>query len=198
VLWKKEARMRRLANLIERAEAPTKQEPDLRWDTSDIWENRIADLMENPLENDHFFSRDYDLGNIKDESKSNKDFLEKVEAAGLTGRLKELAEKDAAEDSDIYQWDWDDLTAEITTWMKKQGTDRWIGGVTGFGWRKQSGGSEFRASNGEDLLSKVLPKTDNRFEVYLEKDQIRIENWHHDAPTGGEWYTIKPAPAEEE
>jgi len=153
--------------------------------------------MEEPFENDHFFSHDYDLGKIRDDSKSNKEFLEKVEAAGLMDKLKKLAEKDAGEDSDIYRFAWENLTDEITTWMKTQGTDRWVGGVTGFGWRKQEGGKEFRASKGEELLREVLPKTQNRFEVYLEKDQIRIENWHHDAPTGGEWYTIKPATGDE-
>lgn len=190
--------MRRLANLVERAEAPTKKTPDLTWDTTDIWQAQVEFLMSEPLDHDYFFSHDYDLGKIRDDSKSDKEFLEKVEAAGLTDKLKKLAEKDAGDDSDIYQWAWNDLTAEITQWMKKQGTDRWVGGVTGFGWRGDEGSTEFRATKGEDLLQAVLPKTDNRFEVYLEPDQIRIENWHHDRPTGGEWYTIKPAPTEEE
>jgi hypothetical protein len=190
--------VRRLAGLIERAEAPAKGKPDLVWDTSDVWQAQVETLMTEPLDHDYFFSRDYDLGKIRDESKSDKEFLEKVEAAGLMNKLKSLAEKDAGEDSDIYEWAFEGVTDAITDWMKDQGTDRWVGGVTGFGWRKQEGGSEFRAKDGKELLSKVLPKTDNRFEVYLEPDQIRIENWHHDAPTGGEWYTIKPAPAEEE
>ena len=50
----------------------------------------------------------------------------------------------------------------------------------------------------DDVSGAVVLSTCNRFEVYLDKDEIRIENWHHDAPTGGEWYTIKPAPTEAE
>jgi hypothetical protein len=179
------------------ASATTKNTPDIEWDTHDIWKARVEFLMEEPLDHDYFFKSDADLRRLADESKSDKEFLGKVEAAGLTKKLRELAEKDAAEDSDIYTWAWDSLTDIITDWMKKQDTDRWVGGVTGFGWRKQSGSTEFRASKGGDLLHKVLPKTENRFEVYLDKDEIRIQNWHHDAPTGGEWYTIKPAPAED-
>jgi len=54
-----------------------------------------------------------------------------------------------------------------------------------------------QASNGQELLEKILPKTECTFKVFKVGNRIMIQNWHHDAPTGNEWYTIRPATAKE-
>ena len=56
------------------------------------------------------------------------------------------------------------------------------------------GYSDFKATDGGTFLSKILPDTDCTFNVFLDADQtVRIQNYHHDAPTGNEWYTIRAA-----
>lgn len=47
------------------------------------------------------------------------------------------------------------------------------------------------ADNGKSFLSHILPNTECMFRVFIDDDKtIRIQNFHHDSPTGNEWYTI--------
>ena len=77
----------------------------------------------------------------------------------------------------------------------------WYAEVANFGWRSQNGSKVFKASNGTELLSEVLPNTDCTFYIHRSKDKrsnvIKIQNFHHDSPVGNEWYTIRPATYEE-
>ncbi|MBU2571578.1 MAG: hypothetical protein KJ725_16440 [Gammaproteobacteria bacterium] len=54
---------------------------------------------------------------------------------------------------------------------------------------------DFEADDGKTFLANILPKTDCTFKVFLEQNIIRIQNFHHDSPTGNEWYTVRPAKA---
>ena len=82
---------------------------------------------------------------------------------------------------------------EITAWIKKHNPDGdWRAEVTGFGWQRLNGYKDFHAEDGQHLLWAVLPNTDCTFNIYDEGDHLSMENAHHDAPTGGEWYTIRP------
>jgi hypothetical protein len=49
-------------------------------------------------------------------------------------------------------------------------------------------------------LFAILPKTDCSFKVYFDKakEEIAIDNAHHDKPCGGEWYIITVAKPEDE
>jgi hypothetical protein len=90
---------------------------------------------------------------------------------------------------------WAPICAVITTAMKEINTERsyWDCTVTGQGWRFRTGyKNDFKAETGEELLQAILPRTDCMFKVYVDKagHKIHINNFHHDSPTGAEWYTI--------
>ena len=88
---------------------------------------------------------------------------------------------------------WDNMTEALTEWMQEHNPDGdWRAEVTGFGWQRQDGYKDFHAETGQKLLQDVLPNTECTFNVYDEGDHLSIENAHHDAPTGGEWYAIRP------
>jgi hypothetical protein len=71
----------------------------------------------------------------------------------------------------------------------------WHADVEKFGWRNLNGYKDFEADDGKTFLANILPKTDCTFNVFLEQNIIRIQNFHHDSPTGNEWYTVRPAKA---
>jgi hypothetical protein len=76
---------------------------------------------------------------------------------------------------------------------------KWHAEVKNFGWRKQSGYSDFTATDGSTFLGKILPNTDCDFTIYeYGTDGIALNNMHHDSPTGDEWYYIVPAKDEVE
>jgi hypothetical protein len=99
----------------------------------------------------------------------------------------------ACADSDLYTFEWEDLIGYLTETLKEINPNGfWHAEVTNFGWRNQCGYSDFEATDGKTFLNKILPNTDCTFNVFLDTDQaIRIQNYHHDAPTGNEWYTIR-------
>lgn len=95
--------------------------------------------------------------------------------------------------------DWDELTETLTYMMRNMTTgrrypDMWKAQVNGFGWRNLNGIKTFKAVNGAQLLQKVLPETECSFSISIDtrKKTISINNAHHDKPTGGEIYTIRP------
>lgn len=103
-------------------------------------------------------------------------------------------------DPDVFQWAWDDLTECLTEWLKeKNDTPYWKCDVNNFGWRHLDGYKYFKARDGEELLRAILPDTDCTFTIYNDgKHGIKIENAHHDAPMGGEWYYIRRATIKEQ
>ncbi len=105
----------------------------------------------------------------------------------------------ACNDSDLYTLEWEWLTESLTETLNEINPDGyWHAEVANFGWRSQSGYSDFKADNGNQFLANILPKTDCTFRVFLDADNtLRIQNSHHDAPTGNEWYTIRAATEEE-
>lgn len=109
---------------------------------------------------------------------------------------------DACGDSDLYDWEYEDVCECLTDFMKEvsDGNRYWRCYVNNFGWRHQDGYKDFKAENGRELLREVLPNTECTYYIYLSKDkaQIVINNAHHDAPMGGEMYYIGVEPEEEE
>jgi hypothetical protein len=100
----------------------------------------------------------------------------------------------AAEDGDLLDFEWDDLCDALTEAMGEINPDGlWYAAVSNFGWRHLSGTKTFRACTGRELLRCVLPQTECSFKIYRDGDLLQIDNAHHDAPTGGEWYSIVPA-----
>lgn len=100
----------------------------------------------------------------------------------------------ACMDSDLFQFEWDCLLDNLTEQLNTMNPNGfWSGEVTNFGWNKRQGFTEFQADNGRDFLANILPKTDCTFRIYIEDERVlKIQNFHHDSPTGNEWYTLTP------
>lgn len=113
---------------------------------------------------------------------------------------KEAAFLDAQKDTDLYDFEWQDLCEHLTALMQRINPDKrdWTACVENFGWRNLSGHKEFRADDGKKLLEEILPKTDCTFKIFDRKDHIALQNFHHDSPTGNEWYRIEPTKEGEE
>lgn len=101
----------------------------------------------------------------------------------------------ACEDSDLFSAAWGALTADLTEIMSTLNpAGYWHAEVNGFGWRSLSGVKDFKADNGSQFLAEILPNTECTFKLFVAEDNtIRLQNFHHDAPTGNEWYTVKAA-----
>ncbi|MGD7035161.1 hypothetical protein [Methylotuvimicrobium buryatense] len=100
---------------------------------------------------------------------------------------------EACADSDLFTFEWEALTDCLTETMTSTNPDgHWHAEVENFGWRRQNGGKYFKAENGRELLHELLPNTECTFKIFLEDGRLRIQNFHHDAPTGNEWYTVRP------
>jgi len=88
---------------------------------------------------------------------------------------------------------WEDLTSELSHLIeKKNPTKYWKAEVKNFGWRSVNGFKVFRADNGQAFLGHILPRTNNIFQIYNYGKGFAINNFHHDSPTGKEWYYILP------
>ena len=120
-----------------------------------------------------------------------------IEQAKEEGNIldEKSAWDDAAQDSDIFNFEWDCMTGSLANTMEEMFKDeiRFCCEVSNFGWRHLNGYKFFTANNGQELLSAILPKTDCTFKIYRAGDTLKINNSHHDAPTG-ETYTVHAAP----
>jgi len=76
------------------------------------------------------------------------------------------------------------------------GCGYWYVEGSNLGWQHRSGYKHFKAEDAQELFREILPKTDCNFHVYKDGDEIVINNFHHDAPTG-EWYHIRKATEQE-
>jgi hypothetical protein len=91
--------------------------------------------------------------------------------------------------------EWEYLVGELDEFIEKHNVDGdWYATVSGFGWQSTDGEKWFSTNEGRKFLQEVLPNTECTFKVWLDKETgvITIDNAHHDKPTGGEIYTIKP------
>jgi len=101
----------------------------------------------------------------------------------------------AFEDYDLYALEWEYLLDHLTDLMKERNPDgNWHAEMSNFGWRGTNGHKLFFAETGEELLRAILPKTDCQFKIFdYRATGLALQNYHHDAPTGKEWYHIEPA-----
>ncbi len=100
----------------------------------------------------------------------------------------------ACQDCDLLKFEWESLTNTLTETLNAVNPDGyWQAKVTGFGWRGQEGYKDFEADTGSNFLKNILLETDCSFKLFMDKSIIRIQNFHHDSPTGNEWHTIQPA-----
>lgn len=101
-------------------------------------------------------------------------------------------------DHDFFVFEWECLTDTLSGLLNRfNPAGFWQAEVANFGWCRQNGYATFKAEDGRSFLRSVLPDTECSFKVFVDTDNtIRIQNFHHDSPTGAEWYTIKAMTAE--
>ena len=88
---------------------------------------------------------------------------------------------------------WDDFLVNLDEELKKKNKDiYWYVEVENFGWMKRSGHKYFTAKDAREWLSAILPDADCHFKIYNYGKGLAIQNYHHDSPTGNEWYYVKP------
>lgn len=184
-----------------------KETPYASYDMTEEIRYQVEDAMENDISlYDYVLARDIELSNLWEQSREDHDkFMELVEENNLDGSLEEDLWNEIGSDPLVSEMAMENVTDALTELMNKvakknhmEGTDLWRAEVKGFGWRGLSGQREFRAETGDELLRNVLPAADNTFYIYDRGDHIAINNFHHDAPTGREWYEIYPGWDEEE
>ena len=110
---------------------------------------------------------------------------------------KKLTEWDESniECPEDMEWAWQEFIEDMDEYILKEivkPTGFWRATVVNFGWANRDGYAIFKADNATDLLSRILPKTDCTFHVFRYGKGLAIRNWHHDSPTGNEWYYITP------
>lgn len=167
------------------------------WDETELAENYIKDILSKIADYNHLFDDDDELMAVFESPKVARDgtkFIAALKRARLYNRLEKKVREFAYNDTDVYSIWWDDMIEGLTDQMKTKNPDGyWRADVQNFGWRSQSGHKYFKANNGQELLDEILPKTNCTFYIYdFGKDGLAINNYHHDSPTGKEWYYLVP------
>ena len=114
---------------------------------------------------------------------------------------EDAAWENASSDSDLFTFEWECLTDNLTGWMEEMNKGSWWHcEVSGFGWRRQGGFKNFWAETGRELLREILLDTDCTFTITYDaaNKELRLSNAHHDAPTSGEIYVIREMKEEDE
>lgn len=171
------------------------KKPIMSWDTTQIAEDRKKDIMENPGNNLYVFDENDEFVDAWEESgQDTEKFIALIKEKKLYDEFEELAQNNAYSDSDHNDIEWDSLKDYLTEKIEEKNPDGyWNASVKNFGWRSLHGGKYFVAHDGEKLLQAILPDTDCTFYIYdFGKDGLAINNFHHDSPTGKEWYYITP------
>ncbi len=114
------------------------------------------------------------------------------ESGDYEGKTDDELFQIAADDPDLFDWNWSDLCDYLTELMGKNRHGGWKAVVHDFGWRSLDGCKLLHATTGKALLQAVLPRTDCTFKVYRYGRGLAINNAHHDSPTWAEWYYITP------
>ena len=140
------------------------------WDTSDIYIGQKKYLME-----------------------EDEDTKAKLKSGELT---VEGLEKSIWEDQDLWDMCFEDVCINLETYLNKINPNGYFKAtVHNFGWRNQNGHKYFKATNGRELLSELLPNTDCTYHIFKVKHgkKLAISNSHHDQPVPfKEWYVITP------
>jgi hypothetical protein len=124
---------------------------------------------------------------------------------------KGTSEENREPDQFLYDDFWDSVYEAVGSLVRERdeaayklnrNLRSWYCEVSGFGWRQQSGYKVFDVEGGDapdhaigtEFLREILPNTDCTYWVFDDLDGagLKIENAHHDAPTGGEWYHCVP------
>lgn len=128
---------------------------------------------------------------VKDKGKAIEEKFEELKSSGdySNDGIRDMIYQD--QDYWQHQWEWveDDLTILLNE-LNPDGY--WKAVVHNFGWRNVDGQRYFQSNEGADFLNKVLPNTNNNFRIFKDGKGLKIQNFHHDSPTGNEWYYLRP------
>jgi len=109
------------------------------------------------------------------------------------GLTEEEIENDVYGDSELLNLHLEGFHECLTEIIKGKNRDGfWKAEVHNFGWRNINGVKTIKAENSEELIRQILPDTDCTFKVFDHDDGLAIQNFHHDSPTGNEWYYLTP------
>ena len=104
------------------------------------------------------------------------------------------------DDDELDEFAWESMTeclSEILKEINPQGV--WSAEVKNFGWRNIDGQiQKFETLDGAEFLRTILPQTDCHFKIFRYGKGLAIQNYHHDSPTGNEWYYVLPKGGGEE
>jgi len=132
------------------------------WDTSEIIQNEMDSMKENW--EDYF---DEEPTDEQLETRASTDFT--------------------------FEQAWDDFKYDFGEILKTKNPDGyWKIEVDGFGWRGLDGSKKLYAKDAEAFLRGILPETDCTYYIYNYGKGLAINNFHHDSPTGTEWYYATP------
>lgn len=112
----------------------------------------------------------------------------------ITSLIKEDQKPDLSWEGSDFDEAWEDFLWEVTYLMRNRDrrSAHWHCEVENFGWQERNGSTTFGALTGSELLMHVLPNTQCTFYIYVVDSTILIQNFHHDSPTGKEWYRLTP------
>jgi len=128
---------------------------------------------------------------IKYRLENKEEFYENATSEEIN---EEYIQNDVYENSDILNFYWEDVEQYLTEILEKKNPDGyWKIDVENFGWRNLDGTAYLRLEKGVDIVHKVLPRCPCSFKVYNYGKGLAIQNWHHDSPTGNEWYFLRLA-----
>ena len=100
---------------------------------------------------------------------------------------------DNVNDSEFLSMEWDFFIEDLNEQLKEINPDGfWRAKVENFGWQNLDGALDFHAENSVEFLRHILPNTDCHFVISKYGKGLAIQNWHHDSPTGNEWYYVTP------
>ena len=130
------------------------------FDEDEILEEQIKYVKEYPKENEHL--------------------------EGMTDQeLREYYNSDHEFWAMIYDCMCERVTEAMDKKQKKFSNPTWLVEGIGLGWRGLSGAKIVIADCCQELLAAILPRTPCTYALYNSGyNEIRIKNYHHDAPTG--------------
>ena len=112
----------------------------------------------------------------------------------------------ASEDPEIIGMAWDDLLGNLSAELERKAKPykfpcNWLVEVENLGWRGRDGHTTVDTCDAREFLSKILPDTENTFDIFDEGvGRLLITNTHHDTrfrPGGPEKYRIRHLRARE-
>jgi len=96
---------------------------------------------------------------------------------------------------ETFEDEYDVMCDELTALMQKINKGgQWYATVKNQGWMLRSGWTSFKATDAHALLARIC-HSDSHFKLFVEGKgfgrYFRIQHFHHDSPTGAEWYEVR-------